>query len=53
MTASDLKAAVNLAKSTGVVARNGLTYGTAMSQLNNMANSMWKRTSVGEMMGNA
>ena len=40
MTASDLKAAVNLAKSTDVVSRNGLTYGAAINQLNNMANSM-------------
>ena len=31
MTASDLKAAVNLAKSTGVVSRNGLTYGAAIN----------------------
>ena len=53
MTASDLKAAVNLAKSTGAVSRDGLTYGAAINQLNYMANSMWKRTSVGEMMGNA
>ena len=40
MTASDLKGAVNLAKSTGVVSRNGLTYGAAINQLNSMANSM-------------
>ena len=40
MTASDLKAAVNLAKSTGIVSRNGLTYGAAINQLNSMANSM-------------
>ena len=40
MTASDLKAAVNLAKSTGVISRNGLTYGAAINQLNSMANSM-------------
>ena len=53
MTASDLKAAANLAKSTGAVSRNGLTYGAAIARLNSMANSMWKRTSVGEMMGNA
>ena len=53
MTASDLRAAVNLAKSAGVVSRDGLTYSSAIGRLNTMANSMYKRTSVGEMMGNA
>ena len=53
MTASDLRAAVNLARSAGVVGRNGLDYGGAMRQLNNMAGSIYKRTSIGEMMTNA
>lgn len=53
MTASDLKAAVNLAKSAGIVARDGLTYSAAMGRLNSMANSMYARTSIGEMMQNA
>lgn len=53
MTASDLRAAVNLARSAGVVSRDGLTYSGAMSRLNQMANSMYSRTSVGEMMTNA
>ena len=52
MTAADLKAAVNLAKSSGIVARDGLTYSSAMKRLNNMANSMYARTSIGEMMTN-
>ena len=52
MTAADLKAAVNLAKSAGIVARDGLTYSSAMQRLNKMANSMYARTSIGEMMTN-
>ena len=53
MTASDLKAAVNLAKSTGVVSRDGLTYSGALGRLNSMADSMYSRTSIAEMMANA
>ena len=52
MTASDLRAAVNLAQSAGVVSRDGLNYAGAMKRLNSMANSMYKRTSIGEMMTN-
>ena len=52
MNASDLKAAVNLAKSAGIVSRDGLTYSSAMARLNNMANSMYARTSVGELASN-
>ena len=52
MTAADLKAAVNLAKSAGVVSRDGLTYNTAMNRLNSMAATMGKRTSVGEYLEN-
>lgn len=52
MTASDLKAAVNLSRSRQSVARNGLTYSSAMAQLQNMGNSMMSRTSTGEMLNN-
>ena len=53
MTASDLKAAVNLSSSRNAVARDGLTYGGAINNLYSMANSMYARTSIGEMMTNA
>ena len=53
MSAADLKAAVNLAKSTGIISKDGLTYGGAINRLYSMANSMWQRTSIGEMMSNA
>lgn len=52
MTASDLKAAVNLSRSRQAVAKNGLTYASAMLQLQDMGNSMIQRTSMGEMLGN-
>ena len=52
MQASDLKAAVNLSRSRKAVASNGLTYSSAMKQLQNMGNSMIQRTSIGEMLGN-
>lgn len=52
LTASDLKAAANLAKSTGAISKSNLGYGNFMNQLNSMANSMWTRTSAGEMMEN-
>ena len=53
MTASDLKAAVNLSSSRSAVARDGLTYSGAINNLYSMANSMYARTSIGEMMTNA
>ena len=53
MTASDLKAAANLSRSRNAVARDGLTYGGAINNLYSMANSMYARTSIGEMMTNA
>lgn len=53
MNAADLKAAVNLARSTGVIAKDGLTYSAAMQRLNEMANTMGQRTSIGEYMSNA
>jgi hypothetical protein len=52
LSASDLKAAVNLSRSNSVVARNGLDYSSAMGRLNSMANSMYSRTSIGEIMTN-
>ena len=52
MSASDLKAAVNLSKSRNAVSRDGLDYNSAMARLNSMANSMYQRTSMGEMMSN-
>ena len=53
MTASDLKAAANLSSSRKAVARDGLTYSGAINNLYSMANSMYARTSIGEMMANA
>jgi len=53
VTAADLKAAMNLASSTGAVARNGLTYNSALNRLYSMADTMYSRTSIGEMMTNA
>ena len=53
MTASDLKAAANLSSSRSAVARDGLTYSGAINNLYSMANSMYARTSIGEMMTNA
>jgi hypothetical protein len=40
ISASDLKAAANLAQSTKVIATKGLNYGGMLDQLNSMANSM-------------
>ena len=52
LTASDLKAVANLAPSIRSVSTNGLTYNTAMNQLNSMTWSAISRTSTGEMMTN-
>lgn len=52
LTASDLKAAANLASSTTNISKNNVSYGGMLTQLNTMADSMWKRTSMGEMMTN-
>ena len=52
LTASDLKAAANLYGSTGAISKNNLGYNGMLSNLNKMANSMYSRTSTGEMMGN-
>ena len=52
--ASDLKAATNLSTKDTVsdVFSNYLTYGNMIKQLNNMAGTMYQRTSIGEMMTN-
>jgi hypothetical protein len=52
LSASDLKAAVNLSSSRQVVAKDGLDYNAAMGRLTAMADSMALRTSVGEFMSN-
>jgi hypothetical protein len=52
LTASDLKAAANLASSTTNVYENNLNYGGMMQQLTDMANSMGSRTSLGTMVQN-
>ncbi len=52
MTASDLRAASNLRRSTSDVSSVGLSYGGMIGQLRNMANSMYSRTAVGELMSN-
>ena len=52
LSASDLKAAANLARSTTAISNQNLNYGGMITQLNNMANTMYQRTSSGEMMEN-
>lgn len=52
LTASDLKAAANLASSTTNVYKNNLNYGGMLGQLNDMANSMGSRTALGTMIQN-
>lgn len=52
LTASDLKAAASLARSTTNIANNNLNYGGMMTQLTNTASTMIMRTSMGEIMGN-
>ena len=52
LTASDIRAARSLSRSANAVNTNGLSYGSAIGQLYNMANTMYQRTSIGEMMGN-
>jgi hypothetical protein len=52
MKASDLRAATNLATSIKDVSKQDLTYSGMLGQLNKMANSMYMRTSTGEMLTN-
>ena len=53
MTASDLRAAVNLSRSRGAVSKSGLSYNDAINRLYSMAGSMHQRASVGELLSNA
>ena len=52
LSASDLKAAVNLSNDRKAISKNGLDYGSAMSRLYSMAGSMGSRTSLGEQLSN-
>jgi hypothetical protein len=52
LTAADLKAAANLVRSTETIYNQNLSYGGMMTQLNNMADTLYQRTSMGEMMTN-
>ena len=53
LNASDLKAAANLRGSVGNISGNNLNYNGMLAQLNNMAGSMYARTSLGELSSNA
>lgn len=54
LAASDLKAMANLnTADVRNIRNNGLSYAGMMSQLNNMANTMYQRTSKGEMLTNS
>ncbi|MDY2738030.1 hypothetical protein [Intestinibacter sp.] len=56
LTASDLKAVTNLANDNNqtikTIANNNLTFSTAYTQLQNMANTMYQRMSLGGMLSN-
>ena len=52
LTASDLRAATNMKTSMGATYNSSLNYAGAIGRLQNMANSMYMRTSIGEMMTN-
>jgi hypothetical protein len=52
LSASDLKAAVNLSNDRKAISKNGLDYGSAMGRLYSMAGSMGSRTSMGEQLSN-
>jgi hypothetical protein len=52
LSASDLKAAVNLSRDRQALSKNKLDYNSAMSRLYAMAGSMGSRTSTGEMLSN-
>ena len=53
MTASDLRAAVNLSRSRSAVSKSGLSYNDAVNRLYSMAGSMHQRASVSELLSNA
>lgn len=52
LSASDLKAVMNLASSTATVAQSSLDYSAALQQLNYMASTMSDRMSIGEKLSN-
>lgn len=53
LATADIKAAENLRGSLGNISRSNLSYGGAMNNLYNMADSMWQRNSLGGMLSNA
>ena len=53
MRGSDLTAASNLSGSLKNISANNLSYNSALERLYSMANSMYKRTSIGELMNNS
>lgn len=52
LTASDLKAAANLASSVNIVTRENQTTSSLLQNLTKMADSMWSRTATGTMVTN-
>ena len=52
LSVSDITAMSNLAPSIKQLLGSNLDYGGAMQSLTNTANSIWQRTSIGEMMSN-
>ena len=52
LSVSDITAMANLAPSIKQLLGSNLDYGGAMQSLTNTANTIWKRTSIGEMMSN-
>jgi len=52
ITVSDLTSTTNLISSSKDILNTTLSYNSAIGNLNKMADSMWQRTSVGEMMTN-
>lgn len=53
LSTSDLKAIANLSSSTATIASQDYSYKTAIDKLNNMADTMYQRLSLGNMMSNA
>ena len=52
LSASDLKAAANLASSTGVITKEKMDYGSMLTKLNDMASTMVLRTGASAMLTN-
>lgn len=53
MKGSDLVAAANLTSSRNTIYNSGSNYNRSLQQLYDMSNTMYSRTSIGEMMQNA